>query len=119
MAEKVDTGGIVEERRFPIFPADTIETLKLRTMVTMISMFHDTICKIALGQMPGVRELAWSRRPFTRRELDELTMIDKFMPADEVLRRIRATTYPGYPGPYIEIGGEKFFFPVSDRKPLA
>jgi methionyl-tRNA formyltransferase len=119
MAEKVDTGGIVEERTFPTFRSDTVETLKLRTMVTMTAMFHDTICKIASGWKPPLCGKSWSRRPFTRKELDGLATIDVNMSADEVRRRIRATTYPGYPGPSIELGGEKFFFPVQDRKPLA
>lgn len=119
MAEKVDSGAIVEERRFPVFANDTVETLKLRTMVTLISMFHDMVCRIALGGRPSANGQAWSRKPFTRRELNELATIDPTMPPDEVRRRVRATTYPGYPGPQVEIGGQKFLFPAPGRKPLA
>lgn len=119
MAEKVDTGEIVEERRFPVFASDTVETLKLRTMITMTSMFHDTICKIAAGWRPPFCGLSWSRRSFTRRELNQLATVDAGMSQDEVRRRIRATTYPGYQGPSVVIGGNKFIFPVPDRKPLA
>jgi methionyl-tRNA formyltransferase len=119
MAEKVDTGGVVEERRFPVFDSDTVETLKLRTMVTMTSMFHDTVCRLASGWKPPLCGASWSRRPFTRREFNELSVIDATMSADEVKRRIRATTYPGYPGPHVVVGGEKFILPIPDRKPLA
>ncbi|ARJ66541.1 hypothetical protein WV31_13115 [Magnetospirillum sp. ME-1] len=119
MAEKVDTGPIIEERRFPVFPSDSVETLKLRTMVTMLSMFHDTVCRLASGWVPKPGGLSWSRRPFTRRELNELTVIRPDMNENEVRRRIRATTYPGYPGPTIEIGGSVFTYPVPDHPPLA
>lgn len=119
MAEKVDTGEIVEERKFQVFDTDTVETLKLRTMVTMVSMFHDTISRLASGDTPQPSGLSWSRRPFTRRELNALTVIDASMPEAEVKRRVRATTYPGYPGPSVVIGGETFYFPVPNRPPLA
>jgi methionyl-tRNA formyltransferase len=119
MAEKVDTGGIVEERRFPVFHGDSVETLKFRTMITLLSMFHDTVCRLASGWKPPLCGRSWSRRPFTRRDLNALKTIDGSMPAEEVRRRIRATTYPGYPGPSVSIGGETFFLPMPDRKPIA
>lgn len=119
MAEKVDTGDIIQERRFPVFDTDTVESLKLRTMITMLAMYHDIISDIACGNMPHPCGLQWSRRPFTRRELNDLTVIEEGMEADEVKRRIRATTYPGYPGASVTVGGETFIYPVPDRKPLA
>tara|TARA_B100000315_G_C14171228_1_gene404646 strand:- start:339 stop:515 length:177 start_codon:yes stop_codon:yes gene_type:complete len=45
----------------------------------------------------------WKRKPFTRRELDRLCVISKDMTEDEIERRIKATTYPGKPGAYIEL----------------
>jgi methionyl-tRNA formyltransferase len=119
MTERVDSGAIVEERRFPVFVSDSVETLKLRTMVTMLSMFHETICRIAGGARPQACELSWSRKPFTRKQLDELGAIDPSMSADEIRRRIRAMTYPGYPGARVEIGGQTFFYPAPAREPLA
>lgn len=119
MAEKVDAGPIIEERRFPVFAADTVESLKLRTMVTMLDMYHGVISGLACGKIPAPCKAQWSRRPFTRRELNALTVVAPDMPADEVQRRVRATTYPGYPGASVTIGGETFFYPAPDRKPLA
>lgn len=119
MAEKVDTGPIVEERRFPLFASDSVETLKLRTLITLLAMFHDTLCALARGGKPAVSSLKWSRQPYTRRQLNELARLDQSMPADELRRRIRATTYPGYPAPHLEIDGQTFFAPVPDREPLA
>jgi methionyl-tRNA formyltransferase len=119
MAEKVDTGEIVEEVRFAVAGGESVESLKLRTMVTMTAMFHATVFKLAAGWKPRPSEQSWSRRPFTRRQLNALAVIDAAMPAEEIRRRIRATTYPGYAGPSVTLGGETFLFPVPNRRPLA
>jgi methionyl-tRNA formyltransferase len=119
MLAKVDTGSIVEERRFPVLASDSVETLKLRTMVTMLSMFHDAVGLFAKGEVPSPCGLSWSRPPFKREQLEALTIIEPTMTPEEVRRRIRATTYPGYPGPRLEIAGETFLFPTPNRPPLA
>lgn len=119
MLAKVDTGQVVEERLFPLLATDTVESLKYRTMVTMLAMFHDLCSMIASDQPLPVAERQWSRRPFTRREMEALKQIDPAMSDAEVRRRLRATVYPGYPGPYVEIGSERFYAPVPDRPPLA
>ncbi|HEX8583740.1 MAG TPA: hypothetical protein VF680_04955 [Allosphingosinicella sp.] len=119
MLAKVDTGVVIEERRFPLFPSDSVETLKLRTMVTMVSMFHDVCTLIAAGSELPVSERQWTRAAFTRRQMNALKKIEPDMAADEIARRIRAGTYPGYPGPSVTIAGHEFFYPVPDRPPLA
>ena len=119
MWRRVDTGPIIEERRFPIFPQDTVESLKLRTMVTMLSMFHDVVCQIAQNHNLSAPEIRWQRRPFTRREMEALKELTHSMEAAEIARRVRATTYPGYPGPFMTSDGETAFFPVPERAPLA
>lgn len=119
MAAKVDTGTVIEERRFALLPSDTVESLKLRTMVTMLAMFHDICTLIATGEPLPVSERQWTRRPYTRREMNALKAIEPGMPADEIERRIRAGTYPGYPGPSVTIAGHTFYYPVPDRDPIA
>lgn len=119
MLAKVDSGTVIEERRFPLFAHDTVETLKLRTMVTMLAMFHDICSVVAAGRPLPVAERQWSRKAYTRREMNALKRIEPNMAADEVARRIRAGTYPGYPGPSVTIAGHTFHYPVPDRPPLA
>jgi methionyl-tRNA formyltransferase len=119
MWRRVDTGPIIDERRFPIFPQDTVESLKLRTMATMLSMFHDVLCRIAQNQSLPAPEVRWQRRPFTRREMEALKELTHSMEAAEIERRVRATTYPGYSGAFMIADGEIAFFPVPDRPPLA
>ena len=50
MLAKVDTGDLIMERRFPVLPDDTVETLKLRTMETMVDMFREIVALIAAGR---------------------------------------------------------------------
>lgn len=119
MHAKVDTGDLIAETRFPLFPSDTVETLKLRTLVAMLSLFHDIVGIIASGQPLPRMQAGWSRKPFTRRQLNELTCVTPEMPTEEVARRIRATSYPGYPGPEVNISGFAFQYPVPSRRPLA
>ncbi|MEO5772684.1 MAG: formyltransferase family protein [Sphingomicrobium sp.] len=119
MLPKVDSGTVVEERRFPIFPTDTVETLKLRTMVTMLAMFHDICSAIAAGHPLAIAPRQWARRAYTRAQMNALKTITTDMDDQEVARRLRAGVYPGYPGPSVTIGGATFYYPVPDRAPLA
>jgi len=119
MVESVDRGKIIEERRFRVLDNETVETLKFRTMIVMLSLYHDIVADIVAGQpLPEAAE-SWSRRPFTRAQLNELCRISPDMGQDEIARRVRATVYPGRPGPTIILGGTEFRYDVPNRKPLA
>lgn len=120
MLPKVDTGLVVLERRFPVAADDTVETLKLTTMTTMLEMFETIATTIAAGDTLPAANTHWTRRAFTKREMDALKIIPASLPADERSRRIRATVYPGYPGPVIvEADGRAIPVPVPQRPALA
>jgi methionyl-tRNA formyltransferase len=118
MQSQVDSGAVIMERRFDCLPDETVEGLKLRTMVVMLGMLHDLLPRIAAGSLP-TSDLKWSRRAFTRRDLNALCRITVDMSAEEIKRRVRATTYPGFPGAALVIGDRKFVAVVPDRPPLA
>ena len=119
MVEKVDRGRIIEERRFPMLASETVETLKFRTMIVMLALYHDIVTAIATGRPLPEDAGSWSRQPFTRAQLNELCTILPDMPREEIDRRIRATVYPGRPGPKLLLGGVEFNFEVPNRDPLA
>jgi methionyl-tRNA formyltransferase len=119
MVEKVDRGKVIEERRFRVFDSDTVETLKLRTMIVMLAMYHDIVLSIAAGETLPEAPHSWSRQPFTRAQLNELCNISPDMSKEEIARRIRATVYPGRGGPTVTLGGATFRYDVPDREPLA
>ena len=119
MLPKIDSGEIVSETLFPVLPEDRVETLKLRTMVAMLALFQEVISLLAQEKTLPRSPRQWTRKAFTRKELDALCEITPDMTRDEVNRRIRATTYPGYPGPYLLKNGRKEPYPVPPAPPLA
>ncbi len=108
MAAAVDTGNIVDVRRFPIYETDTVYSLTQRSYGHMLSMFYAVMGRILCGLILPESVYQWTCKPYTRAELDELCRIEPGMPEDEIKRRIQATTFPGMPGAYVVVGGERF-----------
>ena len=97
MAPAVDTGEIIAESRFAIAPDETVLSLRERTLEAMLELFRRMTERLALRrELP--RAGTWTRRPFRRSELEALRHVTRDLPADEIARRERAITYPGYPG---------------------
>ena len=119
MTERVDEGDIILEREFRVLEDETVESLKFRTMIEMLQLYHSILCVISDGFSLPEAKILWERKPFTRKQLNELCVIAPEMTPEEVNRRIRATTYPGYPGAQIEVHGVCFRAAVPDRDPLA
>ena len=113
MEPKVDVGAIVQVQRFPLFPWDTVESLKDRAMVRMLQLFFEICECIIHGDPLPVSSEEWTRVPYTRKELNELCQINQSMDEQEVTRRVRATVFPGFPGAHVCIGGHKFNYSGS------
>ena len=107
MASTVDTGPIVAVKRFGIDPADTVETLLLRTYDEQLVLFYDIVGPLLRGEgLPKSAE-HWTRPPFTRSQLDELSRVTPAMNKEELARRIRATTFGPW-APILELHGFQF-----------
>ena len=108
MAAEVDSGPIVAVRRFPLSPNDSVLALTRRCYDAILEMFFEVAALMVADEaLPAAAE-TWRRRPFTRRELNALCQITPDMGVDEVARRVRAVSYPGAPGAYIELHGYRF-----------
>lgn len=107
MKAKVDTGGIIAVKRFEITGEDTVYSVTQRCYSLIEEMFYEVMdCILQGNPLPGSGEI-WKRKPYTRKQLDELCYISPDMPAEEVERRIKATTYKG-PWAYTRIGNRIF-----------
>lgn len=116
MAEKVDTGKIIAVKRFPILESDSVYSLSIKSYGHMLSLFFEIVDSIITSRfLPETHEM-WKRKPYTRKELEELCMISPDMKEDEIKKRIRATTYPHMPGAYIELAGYKFEYTPERQK---
>ena len=107
MKPKVDTGQIVRVDRFPIYEPDTIETLMARCYDTMLVQFYSVVDLLIAGKPLPESDEQWTREPFTRKDLDELTLITPDMAPEEITKRIRATSYQGWK-PEIKVGEHRF-----------
>jgi len=107
MANKVDTGKIIAVKRFPIFMSDDVASLILRTYDFQLVLFYEIMSKIIKNEPLPSSEESWSKKPFTRKQFNQLGIINLSMTDEEVTRRVRATSY-GLFKPTIEIAGHIF-----------
>lgn len=104
MAAKVDTGPVIAVKRFAVFPADTVYSVTQRCYAHILVLFYEIAAKILASESLPVSAETWTRRPYKRHELEELCRLTPDMTPEEQARRIRATTYPGMPGAWLDTG---------------
>ena len=66
------------------------------------------------GKPLPVTNEQWKRKPFTRKQLDELCTITPDMPEQEIQRRIKATTYKT-PWAFTKIGNHIFKLQAGNK----
>ena len=110
METKVDTGKIIQVKRFPILKDESVLSLTVRCYQMILVVFRELLGYIVQhDRLPDCHE-KWSRVPYTRKELNALCKIDLTMDKKEVKRRVKSTYYPGMPGAYIDFAGFKFVY---------
>ena len=109
MGGVVDSGAIIDVRRFPILDTDNVASLLNRTYDYQLAMFCDVMSLLLAGDPLPRSSEHWGRHRYTRRELNELAMIRPDMSPDEVRRRVRATTYGDW-RPEIRVHGLRFAY---------
>ena len=104
MDERVDAGRVLECRRFPILPVDTVATLLRRTHLQLMGLFQDLVVGLAQFGADFLDEkLASSaaeewRGPARRlAELDRLQVLDAECSRAELERVVRATHTESFP----------------------
>ncbi len=93
MLARVDSGPIIAVKRFPIFKTDSVYSLTQRCYVEILHLFFDLMSGLLKGKpFPNSAEI-WKRKPYKRKELDELCQLRSDMSESEIQKRIKATTY--------------------------
>ena len=109
MLAKVDTGKIIEVKRFQVIENDTVYSITQKCYSLILNSFYRMIERIANEEpFPSSHE-DWTRKPYTRKELDSLSEIQPEMSKREIERRIKATTYDK-PWAFVEIQGKRFYY---------
>ncbi len=109
MAQKVDTGKIIRVIRFPIHKNESVYSLSQRCYEFISKAFFEVFDYYIANNVLPESDETWKRKPFTRKELNELCKIDINMDREEIVRRINATEYPNMPGAYVELHGIRFY----------
>ena len=102
MQPEVDTGDIIAVQRFPVHPEDNVASLIKKTYAAQYQLFSEILTSIVDGtELPSSTE-KWSRKPYSRKELDALGKLTRDMSEDEIQRRTRATTYREWGPVYVD-----------------
>ena len=100
MEPQVDTGEIIAVKHFPVYKSDSVYSLTMRCYVTISVLFFEIMDLILRGNALPMAKENWTRKPYQRKELEELCKLDSKMNEAEIDRRIKATTFPDMPGAY-------------------
>ncbi|MCO4781870.1 MAG: hypothetical protein KC646_06055 [Candidatus Cloacimonetes bacterium] len=108
MKAKVDTGAIIKVNTFPIEQCDTVKSLTDKCYIEINKLYKEIMKIWEEGESFPLSHLKWTRKPYTRKELNALCKIDASMDKATMLRVIRAVSYQNYPGAYVELNGLRF-----------
>ncbi|MBI3332858.1 MAG: hypothetical protein HYZ93_02070 [Candidatus Omnitrophica bacterium] len=97
-----DTGPIIRADYFPVHEQETVLSLTDRCYAHLARLFYEIADLLLTGEPLPVSDLKWARPPFRRAELEDLCRLRADMSPEEIQRRIRATTFPGYPSASFE-----------------
>jgi methionyl-tRNA formyltransferase len=115
MASKVDTGSIVAVKRFPVFETDTVFSITQHCYAHILNIFYNIFSLIMKGESIPVSKEVWMRKPYLRKELDELCRLTPDMDIKEIERRIKATNYT-QPWAFMEVGNKVIKLTADDIK---
>jgi methionyl-tRNA formyltransferase len=108
MLPQVDTGDIIDTIEFSVAENETPETLKMKTMLRMITLFDQVMIFIKCGYPLPASNKKWIRKPFTYDDFYKLCSVNESMGRDEIELRIKSCAFPGYRGAYINLCGHEF-----------
>ena len=118
MNTSVDTGDIIMTSYFSVSQYDTVESLKLKSMNHLLYCFDSIVSLIEKGLELPLSDEKWNRKPFTRKELNNLCYIPPDCTIEEANLKIRSAYYPGIAknGAYTTLLGHDFYYDYGDNK---
>lgn len=115
MEERVDAGQILRVDRFPIDATDTCDSLMDRAIAQSLAQFRSLAADLARARLPDPSGDRWAHRATSRRDFERWMTIRPDDPADEIERKIRALRSARFPGPFVELAGERFELPPQPK----
>ena len=115
MVSKVDTGDIIAVNRFPVYQSDTVYSITQRCYSDILNMFYEVVSKLMNGEDLPASDETWKRKPYLRKELDDLCRLTPDMNEEEIERRIKSTYYQ-QPWAYMQVGKQVISLSEEDIK---
>jgi methionyl-tRNA formyltransferase len=115
MAARVDTGKIIRVKRFPVYETDTVYSITQQCYSDILNLFHEIFSLVIDGKNIPVSNEEWKRKPYLRKELDDLCRLTPDMDIDEIERRIKATHYI-QPWAFMQVGNKTIKLSEEDIK---
>jgi methionyl-tRNA formyltransferase len=122
MNEKVDSGAILECRRFAILPSDSVDTLLSRTHLRLIDLFLDIVTDLVLGGIDALYKKVrhssyekWRGNATKLKDLEKLQIVPLNVTEGELEKIIRATYTKNFP-PFINLFGYEFVLKSTSKK---
>ena len=120
MSKEIDSGKILEVRRFPVSKQDNLVTVLKTTHDELQELCSDFISKLAsegegfvISKLAEYKEVNWVGKARLIRELNALQTIEVDIEKSELERIIRSTYIDGFP-PKIKIHGYEFHLNLDD-----
>jgi methionyl-tRNA formyltransferase len=110
----VDSGKIIVVKRFPVHEGDTVYSVTQHCYKMTEETFYEIMNLVLQGKPLPVTNEQWKRKPYTRKQLDELCTITPDMTEEEVNKRIKATTYKT-PWAFTKIGNHIFKLQAENK----
>jgi len=105
IADGVDEGAIIAQKRVPIGPDDTIAVVLERVTETYLELLEQSLDNLMKGIAPRYPQ-DHSRATYTSKRLPEDNLIDWTGSTERAFNLIRASTFP-YSGAYTYLEGQK------------
>ena len=115
MKKKVDSGNIIDLKKFKISKNETVKSLSLKTYKQMFIQFKKIIKKIRKNNIT-FKKLKWSKTNFKRKDLNNLSTIKIKVKNKEIDKFIRSTYFSGYQFPVIKLNNHTFVYKKNANK---
>jgi len=115
MKKKIDSGKIIDLKKFKISKNETVKSLSFKTYKQMFCLFKKVIKKIENNNI-NFKKIKWAKSIFKKTDLNELSTIRIKVKNREIDRFIRSTYYSGYSFPLIKINNHTFVYKKNANK---
>lgn len=114
MTEEIDEGPVIDRREVRVLPEDTARTLYDRLMREQVEQFKNIWPRLKEGAQAEPQSLDEGTNHYGS-DLDNLCKLDlnEKIRVEDLIKRLRALTFPPYKTAYFERYGEKYFVEIS------